>query len=476
MTEGFHRPGWVEERSYQRDAIRAWIEAGGSGIFNMATGTGKTVTSLLAATNIIEQLDGKLALIIAVPYQHLVDQWAEDVGAFGGNPIRAYESRAQWQERLEREFMEFNMGVRESLVVITTHATFASDPFQNALGRLGGVETMLIADEVHHLGAPQNRETLPSDITFRLGLSATPERWYDEEGTEELFAYFGDGIVYEYSLKEAIESGALCEYYYIPHIVELTPEEAEEYEALSATIANLASQMDDDLGDADIQENTSLKHALFKRARLIGTARNKLLTLEELVGAQNPVKHTLVYCGDGSVEDELTGETKRHVDAAVDLLRDDLGLDVHRFTARESQAIREELLTDFEVGALQALVAIRCLDEGVDVPATETAYILASSSNPRQFVQRRGRILRQHENKDVAVIHDFVVAPPARVRPALLDEQQFKTEQNMLRKELERVQLFADAARNHPDADVRGIPTSPGSLTELKEQYNLRDM
>lgn len=476
MTDSLRRPHWVEERPYQKEAVKSWIAAGGQGIFNMATGTGKTVTSLLAATRIAKELDGGLALIVAVPYQHLVEQWTEDLEDFGADPIQAYESRKQWQEQLEREFLEFNIGVRDSLVVTTTHATFASEPFQSALDRLRRVEKMLIADEVHHLGAPDRRGSLPEAISLRLGLSATPKRWYDEEGTEELFSYFGDGIVFEYPLQEAIQNEALCEYYYIPHIVELTDDEAEEYETLSAKIARFASKLDEDLGDADLQSNTSLKHALFKRARLVGTARNKLVKLHQLMAKQNPIEHTLVYCGDGSIEDELTGETKRHVDATVEMLREELELDVHRFTARESQQVREELLSEFEECDLQALVAIRCLDEGVDVPATETAYILASSSNPRQFVQRRGRILRQHEGKQYAVIHDFVVAPPERIRPELLDAEHFKTEQSLVRKELERVQLFAEAARNHPDADVQGLPTSSGSLNQLKKQYNLRQL
>ena len=475
MTSGFRSPDWVEQRDYQQQAIRAWVEAGGRGIYNMATGTGKTVTSLLTAAEIADSLDGNLALVIAVPYQHLVDQWAEDVTDFGSNPVLAYQSRSDWQERLERELLEFNMGVRPSLVIITTHTTFASDAFQNSLSRLNQNRTMLIADEVHHLGAPHHRNSLPEDIGLRLGLSATPERFYDDEGTESLFEYFGDGVVFEYSLKKAIQEGALVEYYYLPHVIELTPEEAEQYSALSSKIARLAAQQGGNIGDADMQGNTSLKHALFKRARLIGTAKNKLEKLEDLVSSRDQIEHTLVYCGDGSVEDDMTGQTKRHVDATVELLRDELHLSVNRFTARESQAEREVLLDEFESGDLQALVAIRCLDEGIDVPATKTAYVLASSSNPRQFVQRRGRILRQHHNKDHAVIHDFVVAPPAMAGGTMSDDE-FKSERRLVQKELERVNLFSEAARNHPDDDIPGLPTSSGSLNELKTRYNLRQL
>jgi DNA phosphorothioation system restriction enzyme len=472
---GFERPGWVDERPYQHGAIRSWTQAGGQGILNMATGTGKTITSLLAAAHARRTLDNRLALIVAVPYQHLVEQWASDVRDFGANPIMAFESRKSWQEDFQREILEFNSSARDSLVVITTHKTFASEPFQRELERLSGAEKMLIADEVHHLGAPHLRQGLPQSIPLRLGLSATPERWYDDEGTNALFRYFGDGVAYEYSLQKAIDNGSLCEYYYIPHIVELTADEEEEYLRLSNKIAKLAASLEDGLEDADVQSEPGLKQALFKRARLLGTAEGKLKRLTQLLQHQEHVEHTLVYCGDGSVDDELSGRTKRHVDATVEVLRRDLDVRARRFTARESQDERQELLQRFSDGELEALVAIRCLDEGVDVPSTRTAYILASSSNPRQFVQRRGRILRTAENKPYAVIHDFIVAPPKRV---FQDEssEEFPTERSLIEKELRRVNLFAESARNHPDADIDSIPTGESTLQGLKEEYNLRQL
>lgn len=476
MTTGLAVPTWVETRKYQDEAIRAWLGASGQGILNMATGTGKTITALSAAVRLSDRLDGELALIVAVPYQHLVDQWAEEVRQFGGNPVQAYKSRTEWQQRLEREIVEFNMGVRASLVVITTHTTLASDPFKESLSRLRGVEQMIIADEVHHLGADHLQSGLPETVPLRLGLSATPKRWYDDEGTATLFSYFGDGVVFEYGLKEAIDNGHLCEYYYVPHIVELTPEESETYVALSKAIGRLANSMSGDIGDADLQENESLKQVLFRRARLVGTAERKLPFLADLLRREQDIHHTLVYCGDGSIEDELTGKTKRQVDATVDVLRKELGVNAHRFTARENQSDREELLERFDGGDIQALVAIRCLDEGVDVPATQTAYMLASSSNPRQFVQRRGRILRKHEGKAYAVIHDFIVAPPYERHPSLLDDDIFNSERRLVEKELERVNTFAEAARNHPDADIDGIPTDGGALRELKRNYNLLQM
>ena len=471
------RPDWIEERPYQKEAIRNWLDQGGKGILNMATGTGKTVTALLAAETVAESIDNKLALIIAVPYQHLVDQWKEDLQDFDIGPVLAYQSRMKWQERLEREILEFNIGVRDTLVVITTHRTFASDPFQAELQRLRSPGQMLIADEVHHLGAPSIKEALPDSVPLRLGLSATPERWYDEEGTEELMAYFGGGVAFEYSLQEAIADGSLCEYYYVPHIIELTDDEIVEYLKLSRKIAKLASRMDSDLGDTDLQSNTSLKHVLFKRARLVGTAKNKLARLVGLLEQEKEgISHTLIYCGDGSIESDVHGETERHVDATVETLRSELNLTARKFTAEVSQSERQELLNQFGTGEISALVAIRCLDEGVDVPATKKAYILASSSNPRQFIQRRGRILRKYPDKQYSVIHDFIVRPPEPVTSTIDNSEEFGTERALIRKELERVSMFAEAARNHPDADIRGVPTDSNSLQELKRKFNLLEM
>lgn len=263
-------PDWIEPRTYQRTAIRRWIDADGRGILHMATGTGKTITALLAATRVADMLNeaGKgLFLVITVPYQHLVDQWAEELAEFGVDPVLAYQSRADWQPRLEREVLEFNHSTRSLCVVVTTHRTLSMDPTQRTLERATGA-TMIIADEVHHLGAEQMREGLSQEFDFRLGLSATPERWYDDSGTLALRQYFGE-TVFEYGLSRAIDSGALCEYYYVPHIVELAAEEIEEYQRLTAKIGRLSASSSDEV---TLEDDPALQQALFKRARLIGTA------------------------------------------------------------------------------------------------------------------------------------------------------------------------------------------------------------
>lgn len=460
-------PDWIEPRPYQQTAIRRWMAAGGQGILNMATGTGKTITALLTVKHVADTLDQRLVLIVTVPYQHLVDQWAKELTAFGIDPVLAYQSRADWQPRLERELLEFNLGSRSICVIITTHRTLSMEPAQRTLQRARG-PVMIIADEVHHLGAEQLSEGLSEEFVFRLGLSATPERWYDEKGTRTLEQYFGK-TVFEYNLSQAIESGALCEYYYVPHLVELEAEEIEEYQRLTAKIGRLSASRSEDIALAD---DPALQQALFARARLVGTAQQKLNVLVDLLNRESRVSHTLVYCSDGSTGIG-PGEGERHVDAATERIRSKCGLTVERFTARESQSEREHLLERFKEGEIDVLTSIRCLDEGVDVPATRKAYILASTTNPRQYVQRRGRILRTHPEKDFAVIHDFITVPSINGRPAFLSGSEYRAERRLLKNELDRVTKFASAARNHPDADVDGVPTTKGSLQRLKREYDL---
>jgi DNA phosphorothioation system restriction enzyme len=470
-SDGLSEPAWIERRQYQKDAVKNWMNDGGKGILKMATGTGKTLTSLLAAYELYERQGERLALIVAAPYQHLVEQWKDEMADFNMDPILAYKSRSRWEDDLARTITDFNWGANDHFSVITTHKTFSSDHFQKVLSRLEGNESLLILDEVHHMGATHYREQLPENIRNRMGLSATPERYYDETGTEKLFNYFGNGVVFEYGIRKAIENGFLCEYYYVPHIIELTEDEEQRYLDLSERIGQLSQIVDDDI---ELTEDDRLKTLLIKRARLIGTAENKIKRLNDLMPQQNDIKHTLVYCGDGSVEsDDVHEETQRHVDATVQALGRDLGLKVHPFTAQESQTERERLLQEFDDGDLQALVAIRCLDEGVDVPATETAYLLASSTNPIQFVQRRGRILRQYPGKERAVIHDFIVAPPSSVNTNTMDKNQFNMERKLISKELKRASVFSEDALNHPDADLQELPTSQGSIRKLKEDFNL---
>jgi superfamily II DNA or RNA helicase len=409
-------------RDYQIAAIDAWFDAGCRGLLEMATGTGKTITALSASAELFNR-QGSLAVIIACPYQHLVDQWDSEAHAFGYLPIKAYSSRNTWLDKLNERISSFNHGDTTVLCVITTHSTFCTEHFQDSIARISG-HTLLVADEAHHLGSENRRRFYPEQISSRLALSATPDRWYDDVGTDALRAYFGS-TVFEFSLADAI-GFSLTPYYYNPILVELTDEEMLEYRALSTKIGQLLAQ------DRD-PDNDQLSLLLIKRANLLNKAKNKLTAVSELVDQASPIIHSLFYCAPGQI------------DEVVKLLGWDKHLQVHRFTAREDIPTRQRLLDQFDKGQLQALVAMHCLDEGVDVPSTRTAFILASSGNPRQFIQRRGRVLRRHPGKHFATVYDLITVPP---HPENFDPQSLAAERSILRKELKRFVEFADSALN----------------------------
>jgi superfamily II DNA or RNA helicase len=304
---------------------------------------------------------------------------------------------------------------------------------------------MMLADEAHHLGAERARQSYPEHIPYRLALSATPDRWFDDEGTGCLRKYFGD-TVFSFSLAEAI-GVSLTPYYYYPHLVSLTSEEMEQYSELSAKIAKIAGRDDD-------TAQQSLKLLLIRRAELLNKAANKLEVLSGLVDQQREIEHSLFYCAPGQIDEVLQ------------LLGLEKGLLVHRFTAEEGTVERQRLLIDFAKGDLQALAAMKCLDEGVDVPSTKTAFFLASSSNPREFIQRRGRVLRKDPGKEFSIIHDLIAVPPATWHDSQ-DSPGFRVERSIVRRELERFKEFAGPALNkHEALDV---------IWEIATRYSLMD-
>lgn len=419
-------PQHITLRDYQEEAITAWFDHHCRGLLEMATGTGKTITALAASARLFAR-EKRLAVIIAVPYQHLVDQWHQETSEFGYRPILAYQSKANWLDDFNHQIIEFNGRYRDFISIITTHTTFIDPDFQASLARLNA-PSLLIADEAHHLGAERSRQNYPTHIPFRLALSATPDRWFDDAGTQALRDFFGE-TVFTFSLDQAIGI-SLTPYYYYPHLVPLTDEEMVEYETLSRKIARLV-----DNTDADKQE--ALKMLLIRRANLLNKAANKLEVLSDLLDRERYVEHTLFYCAPGQIDDvlQLVGWEK--------------GILVHRFTAEEDTGERQALLTSFANGTLQALAAMKCLDEGVDVPSTQTAYFLASSSNPREFVQRRGRILRKFPGKEFSVIHDLVAVPPIILNQ---DSPAIHAERSIVRRELQRFKEFAGPALNKHQA------------------------
>ena len=433
-------------RKYQHQAIANWFDNRGRGTLKMATGSGKTIIALAIATELDRQI-GLQVLIVVCPTQHLVSQWSRECEKFNLKPIAAMVRVDNWQSELSNQLYNLQSKAQSFLTIITTNSTLISDAFQSQL-KYFPAKTLLVGDEAHNLGSTQIASCLPRNIGLRLALSATPERQYDEEGTEALLNYFGAVIQPEFTLADAIKQGALARYFYYPVFVELTATEAAEYAKLTKRIGWTLSK------NPSFQDNDNLTSLLTKRSRLIATAENKLNCLRELMRSRLDTSHTIFYCGDGHLEDDT-----RQIDAVTHLLGKELGFRVNTYTNETSLDERELLRRQFESGELQGLIAIRCLDEGVDIPTIKTAIILASSSNSRQFIQRRGRILRPHPSKQQATLFDTIVIPPN------LDRETLEVEKNLLRKELLRFLTFAELADN---AEV-----ATAQLLRLQERYEL---
>lgn len=451
-------------RDHQIAALEAWKGRGDfQGTFDLATGAGKTITAIHAIVKLSEAIDG-LACIIAAPYQNLADQWVDILSTFNIYPVKCYVSRAQWESKLRNMVHELTMGSRSFAAIVVVNRTLKSPEFQDCLSRIKGNRLLWIGDECHHHTSKAYEGFLPTHARYRIGLSATPEHYLDEERNERLNEFYGD-IVSSYTLKQAIEDKVLTPYVYYPHLVEFTQDEAEEFVDLSEQIGRIMARQNGKASEMSPQ----LTGLLMRRARLVGSASNKLPTLQAVLTGEKPTQHTLFYCGDGTVEteegDEVSEESinqgKRQIEAVSTMLHE-MSWDVSRFTSRESRKDRDNILENFRLGIIDAMVAIRCLDEGIDVPACSTAYILASSRDPRQFVQRRGRILRRSPGKEQALIHDFIVVLP----------EDFDTDSDyakrLIKSELGRVAEFSSLSENRSE--------SYETLAAVLRKYDLEHM
>jgi superfamily II DNA or RNA helicase len=461
-------PEYVHIRPYQNDAIDAWAKQGYCGIFDMATGTGKTYTALAAIARLFSDLNNNLAVIIICPYQHLVEQWREDIVAFGMKPIVCYSASSQrnWRERLKNAVTSFTLGVQDHFCMVSTNATFSLNYVQDIITKLSG-NVVLVVDEAHNFGAEKLSQTLLPHIPYRLALSATIDRHGDPEGTQKLYDYFGNKCI-EYTLKDAIDNDMLTPYYYYPVTVSLNEEELSQYIDLTGKIRRNIHQ--DKAGKIILSEYA--KMLLIKRARIVAGAVEKINTLKSLLEKHKEDNQILIYCGATTLHDVDYQEGKpaieeaRQIDIVANMLGNDLGMRVSKFTSEENAEERELLKADFAEGKhLQALVAIRCLDEGVNIPSIHTAFILASSTNPKEYVQRRGRVLRKFAGKRHAIIYDFITLPIPLKEVGKYSPEVLEGVKSLAMREIIRMKDFAAIAENPFDSD--------SLIAEIQRTYDI---
>jgi len=449
-------------REYQIKAFENWKNNNQKGLFAMATGTGKTITSLNCLLQIYLQR-GYYKAIILVPTLTLVDQWQKECEKFRfANIIKISSKSHDWKSRVANIRMQeqINKEDKISYIAICTYASFAKPAVFMELNQFSKKKLLLIADEAHNIGSGQMSYKLDSvSYVRRIGLSATPERQFDETGNQRINTFFGcgDEYTFEYNMEEAIQNGALCKYYYYPHIVKLTVDEMSEYLEVTKKIVKFTGKT-----DTDSQER--LKKLLLERKRIIHKAENKKTILKQLLedafNQKGNLKYTLVYVPEGNRPDDQSADvfedreslendddTQHLIDEYTKIVRNiDSHITVRQFTSESKE--RDLMLAEYANGNLDVLTSMKCLDEGVDVPRSELAIFCSSTGNPRQFIQRRGRVLRTHPDKKYATIHDLVVVPDLDYNTDC-----YSLEKNLVEGELKRVRDFALLSENVNDAE-----------------------
>lgn len=463
-------PENINLHDYQKDAISVWVGENYRGIFDMATGTGKTYTGLGAISKLSKDLNDELAVIIVAPYKHLVEQWVEDIIKFNMKPIVAYgdPSHKDWRKQFSKAIMDQNIRRDKSFFcVVTTNVTFASPDFQERIDKIKS-PILLVVDEAHNFGARSYAKHLDERFTYRLALSATLERHRDEEGTALLCSFFGKKCI-EYSLERAIDEDKLTPYKYYPVLVYLSDIELESYEKLSYEMSKCLIK--DKHGKYKLNKRGEI--LALKRSRVVAGAMQKLEALKREITPYKDDNNILVYCGATRVLDDTDTSTDdendiRQIEAVTKILGNELGMRVARFTSEESMEERAMIKEHFQDGGkLQAIVAIKCLDEGVNIPGIRTAFILASTTNPKEYIQRRGRVLRKADNKPFAEIYDFVTLPRPLDSVSGLTIEQANRDKTLVKNELSRIKEFGRLALNSMVAN--------NLIWDIEEAYHLND-
>ena len=452
-----HFPYSSGPRKYQREAYQKWTENGYNGIFAMATGTGKTITSLNC---VLEEYQKNhiYKVLILVPTIDLVNQWIGEVAKFTFNDVYVVNGTTKWKEQLTELKNDFKWGIEHNFVIISTYVSFTSTVFQQLIKELADESMILIADEAHNVGSTNVRNAFDTlTIQRRIALSATPNRAYDIEGTSAIEGYFKDKApyCYSFSMERAIKEGYLMRYLYYPRIVYLESDEMQLYEKITKKLLQYFDSRTNKFSD-----NPEVEKLLMKRKRIIHKAHGKYASfstiVEELV-AHNLAKYCFVYAPEG--KDYSVDENTRMLENLRNIVTErHPEITTNSFIGGDGD--KKDKLRAFAEGKIDMLFAMKCLDEGVDVPRAEVGVFTSSTGNPRQFIQRRGRLLRKHEDKTFASIYDMIVVPDFRNQGIT---NTYEMEKSLVRSEMMRVAYFASLSTNYNEA--------VDNLSEVTEHY-----
>lgn len=449
-------------RDYQKEALEAWVNNGYQGIFAMATGTGKTITSLNCLLELYKKTGSYLAIIL-VPSKALLDQWIDEVSQFNFKNILVIGGGHGGMKQLPNFVSNHKAGLRKDKVIISTYASFSTSKFQNYFKQIQN-DFLLIADEAHNMGASQIKKVMPElTVPRRIGLSATPKRKYDPEGTDAICEFFNDTppFCYSFGMRRAMEEGRLTNYYYYPRIVTLDEDEKEEYVELSNTLLKFF-----DFEAGKFKDSPIVERLLLRRKTIIHQARRKIPEYKEILkelDQKDKLRYVFTYVPVGRSREEDDDEDDVSKKFVYQYLQaaNEVKSNLKSSTYTSDTEDRKSKIRSFSEGKVDMLLAMKMLDEGVDIPRTEVGIFASSTGNPREYIQRRGRLLRNHDDKKFAYVYDMIVAPVASHD----SESLYRIERNMVRNELIRVAYFASLSMNFYD--------SKDALQDICDRYEL---
>ncbi len=433
-------------RKFQKKAIRNWKNNGFCGIYEMATGTGKTRTAI-GSIKQLEKEKEDFVTIVVVPSDPLGIQWKEELEKWGYKTILTMKSQ-NWKQEISDGLLLRQSKEIENLCIITSYVTFTNIYFQEKLLSVN-IKKFLIADEVHHAGAPNAQNGLNEEnYIFRLGLTATLNRYFDDEGTNIITKFFHD-VVFQYTMDEAIKEGYLCKYKYHICQVDLTDDEYVDYRSESLIMARLYKKI---RKDPDAYEK--YKRSAERRANIVKSAFNKLEKLNSIIHERDKLQKKLdfglIYCNYDQINDVqkiLTNNKPRPIFS-------------RRITEKDTptREQKEEIFRGLIKGDYDLILAIHILDEGWDCPEIKNCILMASTGNEKQYIQRRGRVLRPYKQKypngtmkDFAEIYDMCVIPD--ITTSSEDDDVKHMEKRLIENELRRMEIMADSSLNRDECN-----------------------
>lgn len=416
-------------RKCQEDAKDFFLFSGFSCLFMMATGAGKTKAALYA----MSQIDKWNTLLIAVPSLELVEQWESDVRLFYPE-VLLIKCGSTHPEGRRLLLTLAQAKFSKKCVIISTYDSAVLDYFMDKWESIKPESLAMICDEVHNMGAKSSQRLMRLNPSYRIGLSATPKRNFDEEGSNLILEYFQNHS-FEFSIKEAQRARYLVEYEY--HVIPTPMDDCDwqSYKTVTQTISKCKSA----IKSAKKKENSEkyvekLKEAYRDRAKILKMNPYKQESFESIYEEIPEEARVLIYGDDLAHLREFSRELTR------------MGKD-HFFYTGEKSADKERpiMLREFQQGIRKTLLAVGCLDEGVDIPACDVAVFVSSSTSERQYIQRRGRVLRTAPNKRQAWVYDYLVYP---ILDGAVSDEERNLAISMIVSQYNRINMVADDAIN----------------------------